>query len=82
MNKKSPLKSKTILFSLVTIAVALFNMLGPSEKPLGEMSFRELQQRQGHQTENITNMSILAGGGGAVYGRVVAKDKIGGKNNE
>ena len=82
MNKKHPLKSKTILFSLVTILATILNMTGATEKPTAEMSWKELEQRQGQKTEQITNLLVLLGGGGAVYGRFQAKDKIGGKNEE
>ena len=82
MSKKHPLKSKTILFSLVTIIVAIFNMTGVSETPIGEMTWKELEQNQNQKTEQITNLLVLLGGGGAVYGRFQAKDKIGGKGNE
>ena len=82
MGKKHPLKSKTIIFALITIVVAIFNMIGIGDKPVAEMTWKELGQKQSSQTDQITNLLILFGGGGAVYGRVKAKDKIGRKKDE
>lgn len=79
MGTKHAWKSKTILFSLVTIIVAIFNLVGGGGKPAAEMTWEELGQRQNQQTDNVANMLILLGGGGAVYGRYQAKDRIGGK---
>lgn len=76
---KHPLKSKTVLFALVTIIAAIFNLVGPAEKPIEGMTWKELGQRQKQQTDNVANMLILLGGGGAIYGRYQAKDRIGGK---
>ena len=79
---KAHLKSKTIRFGIVTILVALFNMFAPmlglAEKPVAEMTWKELSERQGSQAQGITNTLTLIGGGGAIYGRSVAKGKIGG----
>lgn len=77
MGSKSPLKSKTLIF---IIATALLTLFGPSKKPIAEMTWRELEQRQGSKSENVVDILTLLGLGGAAYGRVVAKEKIGGKN--
>ncbi len=77
MKSKHPLKSKTIIF---IIATALLTLFGPSEKPIGEMAWRELENRQGQKSENVVDILTLLGLGGAAYGRVVAKDSIGGKD--
>ena len=86
MSKKHPLKSKTILFSLVTIIVAILNIVGvgvgDGDKPIAEMTWKELEQQQGRQTEQVTNLLVLLGGGGAIYGRFQAKDSVGGKKDE
>ena len=82
MKTKHPLKSKTILFALVTIVVAIFNLIEPGEKPIAQMTWKELNQQQGHQVEKVTDLLVLLGGGGAIYGRFKAKDKIGGKEED
>ena len=82
MNTKHPLKSKTILFALITILAAIFNLVNPGEKPIAQMTWKELQQQQGQQVERVADLLVLLGGGGAIYGRVKAKDKIGGKDDE
>ncbi len=82
MKTKNPLKSKTILFALVTIFVAIFNLINPSDKPIAQMTWKELEQQQGQRTDNVMDLLVLFGGGGAVYGRFKAKDKIGGKGDE
>lgn len=82
MITKHPLKSKTLLFIIATALALVFNMTGSSEKPLGEMTWRELEQRQTNKTENVVEIMALLGLGGAAYGRVVAKNKIGGKKND
>ncbi len=80
MGTKHPLKSKTLLFIIATALATLFNMVGPSEKPIAEMTWKELEQRQGGKTKQAVDIIALFGLGGAAYGRVVAKDKIGGKD--
>mgnify|MGYP003153120771 CR=1 FL=1 len=82
MAKKQFYKSKTILFGLATIAVAIFNMLAPTDKAVAELTWKELGERQGQQTDKVTDLLVLFGGGGAIYGRYKAKDSIGGKNDE
>lgn len=77
MQTKHPLKSKTLIFIAVT---ALLMFFGPSEKPIAEMSWRELEERQGTTTSQAVKFLTYLGLGGAAYGRVVAKDKIGGKD--
>ncbi len=79
MKSKHPLKSKTLIF---IVATAILTLFGPSEKPIGEMTWRELEERQGQKTENVVQILTMLGLGGAAYGRVVAKDKIGGKDDE
>lgn len=81
MKSKHPLKSKTLLFIIATFLGLVFNMAGPTEKPLAEMTWRELEQRQTNKTEKAIDILALFGLGGAFYGRVVAKDKIGGKKD-
>jgi cadmium resistance protein CadD (predicted permease) len=76
------LKSKTIRFGIITILVALFNMFATTEKPPGEMTWRELQQKQNQQTDKVVDLITLASGGGAIWGRSVAKGRIGGEKNE
>lgn len=78
MKSKHPLKSKTLLF---LIATGLLMLFGPSEKPIAEMTWRELGERQGGTTTQIVDILKILGLGGAAYGRVVAKDKIGGKDD-
>ena len=77
MKTKHPLKSKTILFSLVTIIVAILNIVGPGDYEPENLTWDDLGKQHGRQTEQITNLLTLLGGGGAVYGRFAAKDKIG-----
>ncbi len=79
MKTKHPLKSKTLLFLIGTVILVLF---GPSEKPLAEMTWQELGEQQGQKTEQVVEILTLLGLGGAAYGRVVAKDKLGGKNED
>lgn len=79
MKTKHPLKSKTLLF---LIATGLLMFFGPSEKPVGEMTWRDLEERQGGATMQVVDILKILGLGGAAYGRVVAKDKIGGKDDE
>jgi len=80
VKKKHPLKSKTILFGLVTIIVAVFNMFSPQTELTSEMTWKQLEERQGQQTNQITDLLVLLGGSGAIYGRITAKTEIGGKN--
>ena len=77
MKTKRPWKSKTLLF---LIATAILTLFGPGEKPVHEMTWRELEERQGEKAEQVVEILVLLGLGGAAYGRVVAKDKIGGKD--
>ena len=79
---RNHLKSKTIRFGIVTILVALFNMFGTSEKPYGQMSYRELNEQQSNKTDEVVNLLTLLSGGGAIYGRSVAKGRIGEKDEE
>ena len=79
MKSKHPLKSKTLLFLIATAILMLF---GPSEKPVAEMTWRELGEQQNSKTTQIVDILKILGLGGAFYGRVVAKDKIGGKNED
>lgn len=79
MKSKHPLKSKTLLF---LIATGLLMFFCPSEKPVAEMTWRELEKRQGGATMQIVDILKILGLGGAAYGRVVAKEKIGGKNED
>lgn len=81
MKSKHPLKSKTLLFIVATALALIFNIAGPSEKPIAEMTWRELEQRQDNQMDRVWELLPLLGLGGAFYGRVVAKDKIGGKKD-
>ena len=74
------LKSKTIRFGIITILVALFNMFGPADKPVGQMTWKELKHQQNSRTEKVTDLLTLIAGGGAIYGRSVAKGKIGGND--
>ena len=80
MNSKHPLKSKTLLFIIATALATIFNIAGPSEKPIAEMTWREREQRQDSKMDNVLELLPLLGLGGAAYGRIVAKDKIGGKD--
>jgi len=81
MTSKHPLKSKTIMFAIVTIIAALFNIVSPDADGIdADMTWRQLSERQTQSTDNIMDLLILIGGSGAIYGRVVAKDKIGGKD--
>jgi hypothetical protein len=82
METKHPLKSKTILFSLVTIIVAILNITGFGDQPTGQMTWKELSESQSNKTEQVTDLLVLLGGGGAVYGRMKAKSKIGGRGDE
>ena len=78
--KKNPLKSKTILFAAITIIVAILNLFGITggDEIDSETTFKEFQEQQSSRSEGILNALVLLGGAGAVYGRVVAKDEIGG----
>ena len=78
MKSKHPFKSKTLIFIIATMLLVLF---GPSDKPINEMTWRELEQRQENKAEDVVTILTMLGLGGAAYGRVVAKDKIGGKND-
>lgn len=81
MKSKHPLKSKTLLFIIATALATIFNIVGPSEKPIAEMTWREIQHRQDSKMDRVWEILPLLGLGGAAYGRVVAKDKIGGKDD-
>ena len=78
MKTKHPLKSKTLWF---IIATGLLMFFGPSEKPVAEMTWRELEERQGGTTTQVVDIVKILTLGGAAYGRIVAKDKIGGKDD-
>lgn len=82
MKTKHPLKSKTILFIIATFVALVINMAGHREKPLSEMSWGELEQRQERGLEEVVDIMALLGLGGAAYGRVVAKDTIGVKKDD
>lgn len=78
MKSKHPLKSKTLIF---IIATALLMFFGPSEKPVEEMTWRELEERQNSTTMRVVEYLTYFGLGGAAYGRLVSKTKLGGKDD-
>ena len=77
---KQRLKSKTMRFGIVTIIVAILSMFGVGDVPDEDATYREISEGQSSRVEQIMNILILVGGGGAIYGREVAKGKIGGKD--
>lgn len=78
METKSFLKSKTIRFLIIALVIVLTNILGIGEAEPGK-TYDTMLEMEGEEVEQVKNLLMLIGLGGAGYGRVVAKQPLGRK---
>lgn len=73
-------KSKTMRSLAVCLIVVLMNMFGIGEAEVGK-TIDTMHEMQGQKTENIMDIVMLVGLGGAAYGRAVAEQPLGRKKD-
>ncbi len=78
MEHKHFLQSKTVDSAILIIIVAILNIVGLFEAKPGQ-TYDTMLEMQGRQKEQIKNLLLIGGGGGAIYGRVKANKKLGKK---
>lgn len=78
MENKGYLKSKTIDSAIIIIIVAVLNIVGLFEATPGQ-TYDTMLELQGRQKEQIKNLLLLGGSGGAIYGRIKATKRLGRK---
>lgn len=78
MKIKDNLKSKTVNSSILILIVAILNILGLFEATPGQ-TYDTMLELQNRQNEQIKNLLLLGGAGGAIYGRNHLNKKLGGK---
>lgn len=78
MKTKNFLKSKTIRFLIIAVIIVLTNIMGIGEAEPGK-TYDTIGEMKGEEFEQVKNVLLLLGIGGAGYGRVVANKPLGGK---
>ena len=78
METKDFLKSKTIRFLLIAVVIVMTNILGIGEAEPGK-SYDNMTKMEGQEVEQVKNILLLFGLGGAGYGRAVADKPLGRK---
>ena len=81
MENKAYLKSKTIRFLVLAIIIVMTNIMGIGEAEPGK-TYDTMTQMEGEEVEQVKNILMLIGIGGAGYGRAVAKEPLGRKKKK
>lgn len=81
METKDFLKSKTIRSLAIILIVVVMNIMGIGEAEVGK-TYDAVTQKEGRGAEQIKNILMLVGLGGAGYGRVVADKPLGRKKKD
>ena len=71
METKGYLKSKTIRFLVIAAVIVLTNIIGVGEAEPGQ-TYDTMTKMEGEEVEQVKNILLLLGIGGAGYGRAVA----------
>lgn len=71
-------KSKTMRSLAICLIIVVMNIMGIGEAEVGK-TIDTMHEMQGGKTENIKDILMLIGVGGAAYGRVVADKPLGRK---
>ena len=75
MGKKAYLDSKTIKALIIIAAIVLINIMGVGESKPGD-TYEGITNQNGRGVEQLKNILLLIGVGGAAYGRVTAKTEL------
>ena len=75
METKAYLQSKTIRSLAIVLAIVVLNLLGIGEAEVAQ-TIDSMGEMTGEKTENIKDILMLFGIGGAAYGRAVAKGPL------
>ena len=81
METKAFLKSKTIRFLIIALVIVLTNIMGVGEAEPGK-SYDTINTMEGEEVEQVKNILLLIGIGGASYGRAVADKPLGRKKKK
>ena len=71
METKAYLQSKTIRSLIIVFTIVVLNLMGIGEAEVGE-TIDSMGEMTGERTENIKDILMMFGLGGAAYGRAVA----------
>lgn len=81
METKAYSKSKTMRSLVLLLVIVLMNIIGIGEAEPGK-TYDTMLDMEGRNTEQIKNLLLLGGLGGAAYGRIKADTHLGKKKKE
>lgn len=81
MESKPYWQSKTVHSAIIIIVIAILNILGIGDATPGK-TYDTMLDLEHREREQIKNLLLIGGGGGAIYGRAKADKRLGKKGGK